>query len=148
MSIPFSLVFEITRFFRLGIPKLSANEKIVLASMFHSMYAIAAIQLSGSKGKEGCKYKPPPSSGIEVLETENFRLNCFQTLTGVKFVVVSDLVAPSSAREQLLRKIYEVYSDYALKNPFYSLDMPIRCELFDQHLQSLLESSEKSLVTT
>ena len=25
-----------------------------------------------------------------------------------------------------LRKIYELYSDFALKNPFYSLEMPIR----------------------
>ena len=25
-----------------------------------------------------------------------------------------------------LRKIYELYADFALKNPFYSLEMPIR----------------------
>ena len=29
--------------------------------------------------------------------------------------------------EALLRRIYEIYSDFALKNPFYSIDMPIRC---------------------
>ena len=28
--------------------------------------------------------------------------------------------------EDLLAKIYELYSDYVLKNPFYSVDMPIR----------------------
>lgn len=26
-----------------------------------------------------------------------------------------------------LRKVYELYADYVLKNPFYSLEMPIRC---------------------
>lgn len=46
--------------------------------------------------------------------------------------------------EVLLRKIYELYADYVLKNPFYSLEMPIRCELFDQNLQALLEQVEKS----
>ena len=25
-----------------------------------------------------------------------------------------------------LRKVYELYADFALKNPFYSLEMPIR----------------------
>ena len=30
--------------------------------------------------------------------------------------------------DQLLDKLYELYSDYALKNPFYSLEMPIRKE--------------------
>lgn len=49
--------------------------------------------------------------------------------------------------EQLLRKIYELYADYVLKNPFYSLEMPIRCELFDINLQSLLEQVEKTGVT-
>lgn len=28
--------------------------------------------------------------------------------------------------DALLRKIYEIYADFALKNPFYSLEMPIR----------------------
>lgn len=28
--------------------------------------------------------------------------------------------------ENLLKKIYELYADFALKNPFYSLEMPIR----------------------
>lgn len=134
---------------KFGIPKLTSNEKIVLASMFHSMYAIAAIQLSNSSkttnNSNNSKNKPPPSSGIELLETENFKLNCFQTLTGVKFVVISDLShCPIGSKEAFLKKIYEIYADYALKNPFYSLDMPIRCELFDTHLIQALEQHEKS----
>jgi len=46
--------------------------------------------------------------------------------------------------ELLLKRIYELYADYALKNPFYSLEMPIRCELFDINLQGLLEQVEKT----
>ncbi|RWS16859.1 trafficking protein particle complex subunit 4-like protein [Dinothrombium tinctorium] len=133
---------------KFGIPKLTTNEKIVLASMFHSMYAIAALQIQAPKNKDGSKSKSS-CSGIEVLETDNFRLNCFQTLTGVKFIIISDLspINPGS-KESLLRKIYELYADYALKNPFYSLEMPIRCELFDSNLQTLLEQHEKTGVTT
>uniref|UniRef100_A0A6I8RUQ8 Trafficking protein particle complex subunit n=1 Tax=Xenopus tropicalis TaxID=8364 RepID=A0A6I8RUQ8_XENTR len=63
-------------------------------------------------------------------------------IKGIKFMVLSD---PRQAGiDTLLRKIYELYSDYALKNPFYSLEMPIRCELFDQNLRSALEVSEKA----
>ena len=43
---------------------------------------------------------------------------------GLKFIVLTDPTAPN--QEPLLRKLYEVYSDYALKNPFYILDMPIK----------------------
>ncbi|XP_009981691.1 PREDICTED: trafficking protein particle complex subunit 4, partial [Tauraco erythrolophus] len=82
------------------------------------------------------------SSGIEMLETDTFKLHCFQTLTGIKFVVLAD---PRQAGiDSLLRKIYEIYSDFALKNPFYSLEMPIRCELFDQNLKLALEAAEKA----
>lgn len=44
-------------------PVLTANEKLILSSMFHSLYTIAA-QLSPAK----------KSSGIETLETTQFRL--------------------------------------------------------------------------
>ncbi|NWS62705.1 TPPC4 protein, partial [Chunga burmeisteri] len=82
------------------------------------------------------------SSGIEMLETDTFKLHCFQTLTGIKFMVLAD---PRQAGiDSLLRKIYEIYSDFALKNPFYSLEMPIRCELFDQNLKLALEVAEKA----
>ncbi|XP_055681339.1 trafficking protein particle complex subunit 4 [Lutzomyia longipalpis] len=112
-------------------PKMTTNEKIVLASTFYPLFAIAS-QLSPE----------PKSSGIELLETETFKLNCFQTLTGVKFILISE---PSQAgMEILLKKIYELYADYVLKNPFYSLEMPIRCELFDTNLQALLEQVEKN----
>ena len=30
--------------------------------------------------------------------------------------------------------IYNLYCDFVLKNPFYEVEMPIRCELFDQAL--------------
>lgn len=43
---------------------------------------------------------------------------------GIKFVVLAD--PRQSGIDSLLRKIYEIYSDFALKNPFYSLEMPIR----------------------
>jgi hypothetical protein len=112
-------------------PRMTTNEKIFLASMFYPLFAIAS-QLSPE----------PKSSGIEVLEADTFRLHCFQTLTGVKFMVVAE--NSQSGMDVLLKKIYELYSDYVLKNPFYSLEMPIRCELFDTNLQSLLEQVERT----
>jgi len=72
-------------------------------------------------------------------------MHCFQTPTGVKFLVVGD--PKQVGLDALLRRIYELYADYTLKNPFYSLEMPIRCELFDLHLQSVLDQVEKTGIT-
>uniref|UniRef100_A0A2M3ZJV9 Trafficking protein particle complex subunit n=1 Tax=Anopheles braziliensis TaxID=58242 RepID=A0A2M3ZJV9_9DIPT len=116
-------------------PKMTTNEKIFLASMFYPLFAIAS-QLSPE----------PKSSGIEVLEADTFRLHCFQTLTGVKFMIVAENI--QTGIDALLRRIYELYADYVLKNPFYSLEMPIRCELFDTNLQALLDQAEKGGVVS
>ena len=65
-----------------------------------------------------------------------------QTVTGVKFLVLSD--PKQLGIDQLLEKIYEVYSDFALKNPFYSLEMPIRADLFDQNLTVAIDQIERT----
>lgn len=38
----------------------------------------------------------------------------------------------------VMKKIYELYADFVMKNPFYQLEMPVRCESFDRHLGSWL----------
>ncbi|OQV22211.1 putative Trafficking protein particle complex subunit 4 [Hypsibius exemplaris] len=91
---------------KFGRPPLRANERIMLASTFHSLYAISA-QLSPEQN----------SSGILSMDTDVFRLHCMQTITGTK-------------------KLYQIYADYALKNPFYLLEMPVRFDLFDQNVQA------------
>ena len=69
------------------------------------------------------------------MQTDTFRLYCFQTLTNLKFFVTAD--AASKDLDGFLRKVYELYADYVLKNPFYELDQVIKCDLFDLHLDKL-----------
>lgn len=76
-----------------------------------------------------------PSSqrtGIEVLESSFFRLSCFQTFSGTKFLLFTEPHQPNV--DTIMRKIYELYADYVTKNPFYQMEMPVRCEAFDRNL--------------
>ncbi|KAK7204018.1 Sybindin-like protein [Myxozyma melibiosi] len=115
------------RDFNDGLQKLSSNDYLVLSGTFHAVHAIAS------------RISPvPSSSGIEVLETDTFRLQCFQTLTGTKFLLISDPRQQSS--DTILRRIYELYADYVIKNPFYQIEMPVRCELFDRHLAAYIKA--------
>ena len=107
-------------------PELNDNDWLRIGSTFHSLHAIAT------------QVAPVVSAGIEKLETETFRLQCFQTLTGIKFIITAD--AGTTALDVVLRMIYELYSDYVLKNPFYELEMPIRCHLFTTHVTNLIQS--------
>ena len=51
-------------------PNLSTNDWLRLGSTFHGLHAIAA------------QIAPVKSGGIEKIETSDFTLQCFQTLTG------------------------------------------------------------------
>jgi hypothetical protein len=82
----------------------------------------------------GMLTRPEPPTGLEVLESENFRLQCFTTMTGVKFLLFTDTTQANV--DVTIRRIYDLYSDYVMKNPFYQLEMPVRCDMFDRKLLS------------
>ena len=95
------------------------------------MYAIA------------CQLSPElNSSGIRELETDQYKIYCFQSITGIKFVALTDLKQTNV--DALLRRSYELHSDYALKNPFYSLEQPIWCPLFQQTVQQAIDLLERT----
>ena len=82
------------------------------------------------------------SSGFEQIDGDNFKVNIFQTVTGIKFIVISDLKQQNI--DILLRKMYELYSD-VLKDPLYTNNsQPIKNSLFDNALQFAIEQFEKT----
>lgn len=57
---------------------------------------------------------------------------------GTKFVL---LTTPSHPHpEQVLRRIYETYADH-LKDPFYTVEMPIRSETFDNKMLAVIRGA-------
>ncbi|KAL3467315.1 Longin-like domain-containing protein [Aspergillus heterothallicus] len=96
--------------------------------------AAAASHLSASTSS----YPNPslPVTGLETLETDKFRLTCFQTLTGTKFLLFTDPAMPNV--DAVMKTVYELYADYVMKNPFYQMEMPVRCEGFDRGLGGFL----------
>jgi trafficking protein particle complex subunit 4 len=109
-----------------GISKLTSNEYLVLAGTFHGIHAITS-QISPCKG-----------NGIELVQSENFNLYCFQSTTGMKFILITD--SHFQNLEITCLSLYEIYCDYAMKNPFYQPEMPIRAELFDLAIVKSIKS--------
>jgi len=129
-----SLIYQ--RDFAEGLNKLSINDYLILAGTFHGIHAITTrlhpLHNNPSTHRSSTSERPDPPSGIEILETENFRLQCFSTLTGTKFLLFTEPEQPNV--DATIRKIYELYADYVMKNPFYQTEMPVRCEAFDRKL--------------
>ncbi|CAI5946569.1 unnamed protein product [Closterium sp. NIES-64] len=115
-----------------SLNRLDTNDSLRLASTWHGLHAIA-MQLSPI----------PNGGGIEMLEAGTFDLHCFQTLTGTKFFIATEV--GFTGAPTLLAIIYDLYTDYVLKNPFYEVEMPIRCDLFDLHLPAAIRKDRSLL---
>ncbi|KAI0014661.1 Sybindin-like protein [Xylariomycetidae sp. FL0641] len=140
------------RTFGEGLNQLTTNDYLVLAGTFHGVHAITA-RLNPLKGQHHQQHaiansgsaipnRADPPSGLEVMESENFRLQCFNTLTGTKFLLFTDTMQANV--DVAMRKVYDLYADYVMKNPFYQLEMPIRCEMFDRKLNSYIREINSS----
>ena len=121
------------RSFSSPLNQISVNDLLVLAGTFHGVHAITK-SLTPSTLNIPAKER----TGIEVLESSTFRLACFQTFTGTKFLLFTEPAQPNV--DVVMRKCYELYADYVTKNPFYQLEMPIRCENFDRGLVSYMRA--------
>ena len=115
--------------------KLSSNEVINIASIFYSMHAISS-KLT-PPGYEKTSELKLENGGIEVMEANSMRLVCYQTLTKIKFIFVTDYQTNMEKCNENYRKIYDVYSDVVAKNPNYELDMPIRVPSFEERVKEI-----------
>ncbi|KAF7322393.1 Trafficking protein particle complex subunit [Mycena chlorophos] len=117
------LVYQ--RNFADGLAQLTSNEYLVLAGTLHGIHAITTrLSPIGS------------SSGAQVIEGETFKMTILLTATGTKFVLLTSL--SDTTADVVLQKVYEIYSDAVMKNPFHTPEMPIRSEGFDTRITTLI----------
>ena len=117
--------------------KLSSNEYINIASIFYSMHAISS-KLTPPSQEKTSELKLE-NGGIEVLQANEMKLVCYQTLTKLNFIFVTDKTTQLSQCEDNFNKIYNIYCDVVSKNPFYEIDMPIRIDEFDNQILAVFK---------
>ncbi|ABN65329.2 Golgi vesicle docking [Scheffersomyces stipitis CBS 6054] len=143
-----------------GLTKLTANDYLVLAGTLHGVHAIASklsINIDGMESHQESTANANSAllvsgrsqdannnkSGLQSIETDLFNLYVFQTLTGIKFIIITspnpgELKKSYDSANEVFKQLYIVYSDYVMKDPFYSLDMPIKSFLFDTKVKEFV----------
>eukprot|EP00168_Porphyra_purpurea_P009637 TRINITY_DN2363_c0_g1_i4.p3 TRINITY_DN2363_c0_g1~~TRINITY_DN2363_c0_g1_i4.p3 ORF type:complete len:147 (+),score=45.77 TRINITY_DN2363_c0_g1_i4:103-543(+) len=114
-------------------PRLTPNDYLHLASTFHGMQLLVQ-ELSPSPLPKSIT---APTGGIRALETPSLSLAALTSPTGVQFFVTADVATERLGA--LLAEVYRVYADVVMKNPFYVLDMPIRCERWESAVRGVVE---------
>ena len=110
---------------------LDTNAQLRLASVWHSLHAISRKVAPVSGG-----------GGIESMECDTFDLYCFQAETGMKiFITTTKGVVDARGA---LRRVHQAYCDYALKNPFYEIEMPVNCDLFDAAIANIADAINRA----
>ncbi|KAL9056579.1 MAG: hypothetical protein Q9162_002862 [Coniocarpon cinnabarinum] len=112
---------------------MNTNSLLNLAGTFHGIHAISrTLNPLPNPPRPPGSFPLPNGTGIESLQTSRFLMSCYQTPTGVKFILFTE---PNMDREKargVLGKCYELYAEFVMRNPFYSLEMPIRCDKFER----------------
>nr|CAH0103704.1 unnamed protein product [Daphnia galeata]SVE76742.1 EOG090X0HJH [Daphnia longispina] len=78
--------------------------------------------------------------GFQCYRTSKYVLNYFETPSGVKFVMNTDLHS-QGVRELLQQINSQIYIEYCVKNPAYHAGETIQCELFKTKLDELVKQS-------
>ncbi|VDM22671.1 unnamed protein product [Hydatigera taeniaeformis] len=132
---------------RLGTPRMRLNDRITVASMFQAIHHMARVltpspvNVDAMNSKSSIVTEP---SGIQTIETPEARIHCYESITGTKFLLITDARIPSAARGAL-KLVYEAYTDYVLKNPFYSPNQPFNFEFFNVRLRKICDQVEKGI---
>uniref|UniRef100_A0A1B6E351 Trafficking protein particle complex subunit n=1 Tax=Clastoptera arizonana TaxID=38151 RepID=A0A1B6E351_9HEMI len=76
--------------------------------------------------------------GFLCYKTNKYTLNYFETPTGLKFILNTD-VGAQNVRDLLQQMYSQVYIEYVVKNPIINLNEPIKSELFKQKLDTFIK---------
>uniref|UniRef100_A0A183B5E4 Trafficking protein particle complex subunit n=1 Tax=Echinostoma caproni TaxID=27848 RepID=A0A183B5E4_9TREM len=132
-------------------PVPTSNDRLHLAGLWHGLHRLSRhlspLQDTPITDFPDLTDKRGPvifNSGIQSLECASCRIHCFESRIGVKFLLITDAKLPSASREAL-KRIYEAYTDYVLKNPFYAPNQLFNYEFFTNQVRLICEQVERGI---
>ncbi|KAF8413246.1 hypothetical protein HHK36_001222 [Tetracentron sinense] len=90
------------------------------------------------KGNLGVPQLPGQGCSFHSFRTNTYKLSLMESPSGIKIILVTHPKI-SDLRESL-KYIYNLYVEYAVKNPLYTPGTPIRCELFNTNLDQYVRN--------
>lgn len=85
------------------------------------------------------RYMPRGPSNFCSYSTEKYQLHCFESSTGLRFVLTTSPTASDLTR--ILQRVYrEAYVECAIRNPLYTLGTSIVSESFRKRLDSVIRT--------
>jgi len=72
--------------------------------------------------------------GFHFYRTNTYKLHYFESASMVKFILITD--ENTGDMKEFLKKVYEYYTNFVIKNPLFELNSTIDCLQFIEHLDN------------
>ncbi|KAL5228474.1 hypothetical protein ABZP36_016739 [Zizania latifolia] len=95
-------------------------------------------KLIAEKGNLGVPLLPGLGCSFYSFKTNTYKLNFLESPSGIKLILITH---PRTGDQcDTLKHIYNLYVEYVVKNPLYAPGTPIKCDLFNKHLDQYVKT--------
>ncbi|XP_006644226.3 trafficking protein particle complex subunit 1 isoform X2 [Oryza brachyantha] len=93
---------------------------------------------TAEKGNLGVPLLPGQGCSFYSFKTNTYKLNFLESPSGIKLILITH--PRTGDQRDTLKHIYNLYVEYVVKNPLYAPGTPIKCELFNKHLDQYVKT--------
>ncbi|KAG0591083.1 hypothetical protein KC19_1G148100 [Ceratodon purpureus] len=116
------------------------DQKLMFGLLFSLKSFTAKMDpVGGNKGNLGMPSLPGQGCSFHSFRTNTYKLSFMESPSGIKLILVTD--PRMGDLREALRFIYNnIYVEYVVKNPLYTLGQPFKCELFNSTLDQYVKT--------
>ncbi|KAG0629985.1 hypothetical protein M758_1G144700 [Ceratodon purpureus] len=116
------------------------DQKLMFGLLFSLKSFTAKMDpVGGNKGNLGMPSLPGQGCSFHSFRTNTYKLSFMESPSGIKLILVTD--PRMGDLREALRFIYSnIYVEYVVKNPLYTLGQPFKCELFNSTLDQYVKT--------
>ncbi|CAM0880490.1 unnamed protein product [Alopecurus aequalis] len=115
------------------------DQKLMFGLLFSLRSFTAKIDpTSTENGNLGAPLLPGQGCSFHSFKTNTYKLNYMESPSGIKLILLTH--PRTGDQRDALKHIYSLYVEYVVKNPLYAPGSPIKCELFNKHLDQYVKT--------
>ncbi|XP_066371895.1 uncharacterized protein [Miscanthus floridulus] len=115
------------------------DHKLMFGLLFSLRSFTAKIDpTTAEKGNLGVPLLPGQGCSFYSFKTNTYKLNLMESPSGIKLILITH--PRTGDQRDSLKHIYNLYVEYVVKNPLYAPGTPIKCELFNKHLDQYVRT--------
>ncbi|KQK03376.1 trafficking protein particle complex subunit 1 [Brachypodium distachyon] len=115
------------------------DQKLMFGLLFSLRSFTAKIDPTSTEhGNLGAPLLPGQGCSFHSFKTNTYKLNYMESPSGIKLILLTH--PRTGDQRDALKQIYSLYVEYVVKNPLYAPGSPIKCDLFNKHLDQYVKT--------